>query len=1094
LGLVELALVATLALVDWLWITSVAMRVVGLCLLAGAAIGIVFLALGGIRRLGRSEAAVAVEESFPQLGQRVRTTLEYAEPLPTTAPASAGLVDALVDDTDRQTRRIDLKTLIPWRRLRWEAATLAVLAAVGLVTLAVSPELRVAIERLLLLPAHYTTLKVEPGDRQVKVGGDVLIQAELTGRPVRHVELRYRIVGNSSDSEKAQAWEVDSLAGRETVDVANDLAQGSTAITGKIEKKLSGLEEDLEYQVVAGQRASDIYRLTIVRPLVLKEVAATITPPAYTRRPTTVEAKGNVKVIEGSHLELAFKLDRPPQSALLALRPTSPHAEAVPQPAVRIDGATLSADLATIDQELEYELTAEAADGMKLEPKRFHVRVQPDQKPSVRFIEPPEQLEVTITTEVAMHLEASDDFGVGKMGIVYQIADGPERELYLEDLPQQPLSVETLATLFLERHDVYVTDAVTYYAFAEDNRPVEPGRGGAPNRAMTELRFIDIRPYKRTYHPASSDGGGGSGESSTSLEELILRQRMNLNRSFAQLDVPVVDGETAARLARTEQELGKVTREFAAGMERLGMPVPSLVEAAASMQQAVDELSGRRMKPAVEHEQAALAGLIKARQPFRRYLSTNNSQSASACRKFDTDQRQKLRPPKDEDDKAKQAQLANDLAQLAEQEKKFSEEVSPKGSSMETDQQDEHAPPKPQQTAQSKAQSSSQSPSQSSSNSQSPSQGQSPAEAQQAAAQQAEELNARVRDDQDLTQLAKDRMDAAAQAVRRSAQAMNQGDSEQAAHEAADAAESLKRLAEQVAALKANETAAKLAKMSEMANRLAAKQRELAQQIGQEGAAQDKDEKTNGGAAAKGQRPSSSEKQAEAEEQLAGDARTLADVVNRVRTDAADESRELSQALTKAALANPPAEAAEQMEQAAEGLRRGDRDGAVEPAQAAAESLAGLAQALAVAHRELVHAELDKFLAAEKRAAETQAAVTSATDEGQKAEAEKQMGELNETMQTLSSSGGKVSQAAEELAAAIHLAAGHWDRDDRDPKGAYVPPQAYLNGLRRTIEALQATIQEIVLNEAQLDRDGAVPPEYREFVDEYYRVLSEDLR
>ncbi|HEV3003089.1 MAG TPA: DUF4175 family protein, partial [Pirellulales bacterium] len=499
----------------------------------------------------------------------------------------------------------------------------------------------------------------------------------------------------------------------ESGDVANehDHAHGA-AVTGTVEKKLTGLEDDLEYQVVAGQLASDVFRLTIIRPLVLKEVATTITPPAYTRRPQAVEPKGNVKVIEGSRVELSFTLDRAPQSGRLTLRPTSRSAEAVSQPALRVDGATLSAELASIDQELEYELTAEAADGMTLEPRKFRIRVQPDQKPTVRFVEPPEQLEVTITTEVAMRVEASDDFGVGKIGIMFQIADGPQRELYLEDLPQQPLTAESLATLFLEQHDVYVTDAVTYYAFAEDNRPVGPHPPGVSNRATTELRFIDIRPYKRTYHLASSGGGGSSGESSASLEELIARQRVNLNRSFAQLDIPAVDGETAARLAKTQEELAKATRELAAGMEQLGMPVASLGEAAVSMQQAADELGGRRMKPAVEHEQSALAALIKARQPFRRYLSTSDSQSASACRKFDAEQKQKLRLPKD-DDKAKQAQLANDLAKLAEQEKKFSEEISPKGGGAEKESHD-HQPrpsPTPRETAQSQSQSPSSSPS-----------------------------------------------------------------------------------------------------------------------------------------------------------------------------------------------------------------------------------------------------------------------------------------------------------------------------------------------------------------------------------------------
>ncbi|HVC95399.1 MAG TPA: DUF4175 family protein [Pirellulales bacterium] len=1066
LGLIELALVAALALADWFFITGAAVRVLCLMVMAGLIVAEAIRTLAKLRRLGRGEAAVAIEENFPQLGQRVRTTLEYFEPSLSTAPASPGLVDALVTDTDRQARAIDFQTLIPWQRT-WRQATALTLAVVaGLVALVVLPDARIALERLLLVPVHYTRLSVKPGDWQVKVGGEAVIQAELTGRPVRQVELRYRLIAKPRDDTEAHEWQ--SLPFGRSDDQENDVGHrrgarlaGEIALAGTVETRLSDLQEDLEYQVVAGQLASDIYRLTIVRPLVLKEVAATITPPAYTRRPPVVESKGNLKVIEGSRVELMFTLDRPPHSAQVALRRKSHDAEAVPPPAVRIEGAELSVELATIDQELEYELSAEAGDGMKLEPRKFRIRVAPDQKPTVRFVEPPEQLEVTITTEVAIRVEAADDFGVGKIGIVYQIADEPQAELYLEDLPQQPLTVEALATLFLERHEVNFTDAVTYYAFAEDNYPGGlSGSQGAkrfqgPNRATTELRFIDIRPYKRAYQMATSEGGPPSGESSTSLEELIARQRVNLNRSFAQLDVPQFDSETAARLAKTEQELADVTREFAAGMEQRGMPVPSLGEAAGLMQQAANELASRGLKSAVEHERAALAGLIKARRNFRKLLTQSDSQTASACRTFDTEQKQKLRPPKVDNDKAKHAHLAKDLEKLAEKEKKFSEEISPNEGGAERF----------------------------------------PAEAQQEAAEQAGELRKRVHSDEDLTQLAKRRMDAAADAVRSSAQALATGDRERAAQEAADAAERLQQLAEQVAALKAIETPAKLTRLREMASRLANEQRELGQQIAAQCAEQEQRGVGDDSKAADGEEPGTSAgEQAASEAQLAEEARTLADVLNRLRTDAADESRELSQALTKAALANPPAEAADQMEQAAVALREGKRDEAGEQARSAADSLAALTLALEAAYRELVHAQLDKLLAAEKQAALAQAALTSVTNQARQAEAEKQLGELNETMQSLAPANGKLKQAAGELAEAVQLGAGHWEANDDDPRGAYVPPQAYLNGLRRAIEALQATIQEIVLGAAQLDRDGAVPPEYKRYVEDYYRVLSEDLR
>jgi hypothetical protein len=44
------------------------------------------------------------------------------------------------------------------------------------------------------------------------------------------------------------------------------------------------------------------------------------------------------------------------------------------------------------------------------------------------------------------------------------------------------------------------------------------------------------------------------------------------------------------------------------------------------------------------------------------------------------------------------------------------------------------------------------------------------------------------------------------------------------------------------------------------------------------------------------------------------------------------------------------------------------------------------------------------------------------------------------------------------------------------------------------VQELQAKIQDIILKDVLLNKDEAVPPQYKAFVEEYYRVLSEDLR
>jgi hypothetical protein len=483
-ALVALILAGLLAGADWLWTLGTGVRAAGLAAIALAAVALLWRGLlGPGRRFGRPDAAAAVEIGFPDLGQSVRTTLEYAEPTPATPPASPALVRALAADTDRRTSRLDFRRLVPWRSLRrWQGALAGLVAAFALL-LAVNAELRTAALRLLLRPVHYTQLQVTPGDYAVTPGSDLTVRATLTGRPVTRAELYYRPHGSGAD------WAAVSF-------IPDDPPPGGGGkLIGTLETTLKECWDDLEYRVVAGPVESPVYRLTVLRPLVLKQVEAAVEPPAYTRRPAAVHKEGNFQVIAGSRVRFRIALDRAPQAAWLVFAPAG-----TPPLDLQVRGNELTGELPAVHKELEYEIAAEAADGMRLDAGRFRIQVQPDRKPTVRFVKPQDQIEVTPSTEVQMRLEAGDDFGLARVGIVYQVGSGPKKELFLRQDPTQPASLRAEATLPLEDLRVGFQDGVTYYAFAEDNHPERP------QRAVTELQFIDIRPYKRAYQLLKTGG------------------------------------------------------------------------------------------------------------------------------------------------------------------------------------------------------------------------------------------------------------------------------------------------------------------------------------------------------------------------------------------------------------------------------------------------------------------------------------------------------------------------------------------------------------------------------------------------------------
>ena len=328
--------------------------------------------------------------------------------------------------------------------------------------------------------------------------------------------------------------------------------------------------------------------------------------------------------------------------------------------------------LASVTRDLELELTAADTDRVNLEPVRRRIKVAADQGPTLRFIEPEESLAVIPTTEVPIQVEARDDFGLSVLGINFKIGDGPEETLHLGRFNDQPLTAHALEVLYLEKYPLDYKGAITYYAFAEDNYPPKP------HRVVSDLRFIDILPFKQEYQFV--EGEGSCNGSSISLEELIARQRDNLNRTFTLEREAPIDDAAAGRLAKYEGELHAATAEFAQGIAAIAGPIPALDEAVAAMQSAQTSLAAKDLGAARPLEEAALKGLISARQNLRKMMKQNSSSQASACRKFDRQQSQKLRRPPAEENKQQLAALEKDVRELARREEKFSEEIEPKGS------------------------------------------------------------------------------------------------------------------------------------------------------------------------------------------------------------------------------------------------------------------------------------------------------------------------------------------------------------------------------------------------------------------------------
>lgn len=570
---------------------------------------------------------------------------------------------------------------------------------------------------------------------------------------------------------------------------------------------------------------------------------------------------------------------------------------------------------------------------------------------------------------------------------------------------------------------------------------------------------------------------------------MIARQRHNLGLTFYAAEQTEVPTTTQQRILTNERELLDATRELADGMAAQGGPIQPLEDACAAMAQAENQLQSGAFVPAVDSQQQALAALIRARKNIRQRLSPANSSSATACRQFDRQQRQKLRTP-EELKKQKQQELAESrqqLNQLAQRQREWSDEVKSGSSSVE---REPTSPPQSQEKSETSSASS-----------------QSSEQLKQSQAKMADEMRQLQ---QKLAQLdtgsqqAPEQAEQIADEMQASLDALEKQNEQQAADRARQSADRLERLADHLAALNSTDFAQRLGHAQQMAQQLGQSQTALQQQLpgGGQGEAKPSAEKAgsqsdqSGNATRQGSAESAAklEDLAQRQDALASEAELLAELMSRLRADSPLQAPEVQPSLTELEASNSPAEIAQQMSEAAADLSSGKAEQAGKTAGAAAQRLEDLAKALQELRGEFGQPSLDELIALEKQMASLIEQVGHSNTGSAQAAAEARFNELEPKLEAVAAEDARVGQALAQLRSG---GSGNAAADRTQPvaPGFYTRSRwADRTALQQLNKALQVKIQEAILAGALLDADDSVPPEYKELVETYYRELSDDLR
>jgi len=701
-----------LAVADYLLELARTPRVValGTILAAVGAFGI-RLSWSTMRRWSPPTTAAEIETAFHQLGQSVRTTVQFGtmgvEQYQSEGIATS-LVAALAEQIHQLTLPLTIEDVIPTKRLWMMLAGVSSMALLLSGASGADWEWRNAIQRALLIESPYRGLDVRPGDQTVDEGAGTQIEVALIGRSNRDVVLFTRVAEEPGAEWTERTLQVRETTGKTSESTTSELEKSEVSRNGtsgaqvpkfhssrphlEFVARLDLLTKPIEYRITAGELESPKYRIDIRRPLRLDEIKIELIPPAYTGQPKSVTLEPNLNVLQGTAATFELTFDKPVKSAaivqlrrpkpmddvgsddpmIVPMEPRQPGsdpmtADQVSVPLTAAEIKMLSVTL-SIHEDCNYSITAQAVDGTSLPENKYRIRVREDQPPQVTIEEPDDAIEVHSLAELPMRIRVRDDYGLSRAGVIFQINNEQAIPLIAQDFAIIAAAANEFAetskvslttqivlekVLPLEFFELTQKDSVMYFGFAEDNRP------DLPQRTETDMRFIDIRPFKRTYQVIDPDPMTGMGGGLKTIEELIKRQRFALNRTLQIEKQAAVgrkpDASTLDQLMQFETDLAKSVRETAEGLlARQFDDVELFFQAETAMLAAVDSLSVGKWGNATLQMKDALKALIEQRDRTQLAILKNpNAAQLAALRAFDRLQAQKLRRPKTDKEEAR---------------------------------------------------------------------------------------------------------------------------------------------------------------------------------------------------------------------------------------------------------------------------------------------------------------------------------------------------------------------------------------------------------------------------------------------------------
>ena len=560
------------------------------------------------------DIALKVEEHYPELEDRLVSAIQFGDQK-IDDPMQAHMVNRLVTDAIEESKSIDFKATVDksQRNKRVAVAFLAFLI-VGLTLITFPNQTETALKRIFVPwektdPILTTKLVVKPGNARILRGQSLPIEVEVTGKKADQATIIYT---------RSNPNETDVLIEKNIKMVPFEDQKNHFGY------EIFNVDHEMKYYIVSNETESEHFTVKVFDVPKVQEIEVSYSFPAYTKmKPIIQRGSGDIRAIVGTEATIRVIPNKPIQTATLQVGDNE-------QQPMQI--GELITYQAKILKNGKYIIDLLCIDGFKNQvPIEYEIIAIPDKKPEVAITDPSRDIKVTKLEEVGVTIEATDDFGLAELVLIYSVGSSRNQLLPIEtSLVITDKKLSRAYTFYLEEMDIEPGDVILYFAEATDNNILT-----GPSKGTSQIYFIEIKPFNERYEEVESQGESQNEDSPATqlMAKLAGEQKQIIRETWKHINFQTdsTSNEYTSEVKKTAEKQEKLKSQVQRAVDEIGSFMQEgsvdpeilmlLEQAIDKMGEAADTLSRIEPETALPAEQDALELVVKAIMKLQKVLT-----------------------------------------------------------------------------------------------------------------------------------------------------------------------------------------------------------------------------------------------------------------------------------------------------------------------------------------------------------------------------------------------------------------------------------------------------------------------------------------